>query len=469
MVDEKGRQVDLVTGKLYESTFDSGGASTFGQYAHSSSDTNNTYIECEDFDTTNWEGVTLAAVVEHRGGIALQSGIISRVSAGNFAGEWNLSRESGTTIRFRGFYDGGGTCNITAADGDVLSLVATSEKGGTGRQALRSVNFSTGERQESIGTSNGSAVAAIAENYVGYYSRAGGRSYSKPIYFAAIWDRELTQAEAKSIAERPYQLIKHRNPYIVSLGAVGGGVSGTAIATIDAITGSAAGSFYGSFTGTGSALVAPVTADSAGVLSYVGAVSADLAASMGSAVGTFSTGATGSAAASLQNVLANASGILSYTGSGAADLPVLIGSASGVFTTSDFSGAASAVLSAISASGSGVLSYTGSAAASIEAITASGNGSFSAAEFIGAAASVLEAVSGEASGTFSGGFTGEGDAQLVAVTSAATGKLIYSGTAEGLLAEVIALGNELAPVGSIQGFSNLILISGSSNLTKISN
>jgi hypothetical protein len=178
-------------------------------------------VDTPAFDCTNWAGVTVISLFKFAGIASQFPAISSSVKAGDFRGNWMLSTDgNGGIVQFRAG-DATTAANTveTYNDQDVVFAAGTWD-GATIELQCAKDNTAL----SSVTAAQTTAFTGVAaENYIGYYSRTGGRSYTRPIYYVMVWDRALSQHEIESIRCDPYQILKPAvDPiYFTSSGAAG--------------------------------------------------------------------------------------------------------------------------------------------------------------------------------------------------------------------------------------------------------
>ena len=151
-------------------------------------------------------------------------GLVSSVSAGNFFGNFLLAGDAYVGKFLFRAGNSGTYCQTTgvshldhafvAGTWDKSTLRAYSAVNGGGLTAGTTAAQTTG------------FVGAAPENYVGYYSRDGGRSYLQPIYAVLVFDRALSVDEIDALRRDLYALYRPANqsPFLISIPG-GGGVT----------------------------------------------------------------------------------------------------------------------------------------------------------------------------------------------------------------------------------------------------
>ena len=176
-------------------------------------------IEFEAFDCTNWAGVSCFSVARVHTTLTTFDGIISSVPSGGFDGNFNLAMQE-NIIRWRAG-TGVSTDTATFSGGDKVACIGTWDL--ATQKTYQSVNDGAITTNSTANTSSFSG--SVAENYIGYYSRGGGRSFQGNISVSGIWDRELSESEARSLIENPYQILRPAIPVQFFVAGAAGGFS----------------------------------------------------------------------------------------------------------------------------------------------------------------------------------------------------------------------------------------------------
>ncbi len=209
---------DLVSGKTMSSTAADFAYDHLGGSVEMPSHTGTNSVDAPAFDATGWEGVSCVT-------LCIRSandfpGAIASVAAGGFSGQWLLGTGTFDQWQWRA---GDSTTALVKVGGDVtgdLVFVA-----GTYDKATKYLYVAP--RQEPIAPRAAAGETAAfggvqAENFIGHYSRSGGRSYTAKIYFAMIYDRALSEGEVHSLRFDPYQVLRPARPAVYFLASVAG-------------------------------------------------------------------------------------------------------------------------------------------------------------------------------------------------------------------------------------------------------
>jgi len=171
---------------------------------------------------------------------------------------------------------------------------------------------------------------------------------------------------------------------------------------------------------------------------FTGTADATLQAITASAFGTVSSEVTGTGAATLQALTASASGTYTdppITGTGAATLQALTVSASGTNTVPEITGAAAATLQALIVAGVGEEIFSGAANSNLAALTVSATGQQGE---IGSLAAQLAALAVAASGTVASGAT-----EITGAANISLSSLAVAGAGLGLLGNASVVENRV--------------------------
>lgn len=163
------------------------------------------YLQFEDFDCSDWEGVTCMSEFDFNSNASEFPAIWASVGSGNYFGNFLLNTDGNNNyVQFRAGNSATVVNSQTFSDNERIFAAGIWDK-----STMKLQTAGVGEVLSEVSTSHSpSFVGQAAENYIGYYSRTSGRSYVKPIYFVALWDRALSDEEVESIRRDPSQLVE---------------------------------------------------------------------------------------------------------------------------------------------------------------------------------------------------------------------------------------------------------------------
>lgn len=194
--------VDLVTGQYMDSVAIDYGRDLHSSFFQSPTQSGSHFMATPAFDTTDWSGVT--CVCSFVNSQAFQ-GIMASVDSGGFSGNWLMS-QNGSIIQWRA--GSSVTLSVSSQVGGSNALIFAA---GTWDKSTLSMYMSSNGGDlilNTTGSVTDDFVGVAAENFIGHYTRSGGRSHTEPIYYSIIFDKELTAVQIEDLRKNPYQLLK---------------------------------------------------------------------------------------------------------------------------------------------------------------------------------------------------------------------------------------------------------------------
>lgn len=182
------------------------------------------YQQAPAFNCTSWSGATCVAFCV--ADFNQYPGLIASVSVGNYYGNFLLSGDS-TAGEF--IFRAGNSPTYARSSGvtagDLVFVAGVWDKANL--QVHSAIDGGSLVSGTPVAQTTG-FVGTAAENYIGYYSRSGGRSYTQPIYAALVFNRALSTAELTRLKDSLYGGFKPANstPYLFPV-AASGGATGT--------------------------------------------------------------------------------------------------------------------------------------------------------------------------------------------------------------------------------------------------
>jgi len=167
---------------------------------------NNSYCNLPILDYSNITGMTVIAFVKWPVDASNYQGIVMSVPTGQDRGNIKLVTEASNTAGFRAG-TGGSNATITGLTaGDYVGLIGTWDNISALQKTYRAEEKG-GVVEISSLANTGTFTGIAAENYIGYYSRDGGRSFVENIHSVFIYDRALSLSELRTINKNPYQFL----------------------------------------------------------------------------------------------------------------------------------------------------------------------------------------------------------------------------------------------------------------------
>ena len=235
-----GDGFDHATKQVYPQVGLLRGVNQHGGYIHSPSYGGANYQQAPATDCSGWAGVSVVALCVADFSLGdYYPALAASVDTGNYYGNFLLSANRLGVQKFR--FRAGNSATLCET-GVITNLDHTFVAGTWDKSTLRAYSAVNGGGL-TVGTTAAQTtgfIGAAQENYVGYYSRSGGRSYRQPIYAVLVFDRALSIDELDYLRRDLYALYRPANqsPFLISIPG-GGGASVTVPAKAFSLTTSA--------------------------------------------------------------------------------------------------------------------------------------------------------------------------------------------------------------------------------------
>lgn len=364
-----------------------------------------------------------------------------------------LFSKRGTTRQHQLWVNSSGTVTFETHHAAVNSLTTTATvTAGTWAHVVATFDGSTkqlwlnGANRVSVGSLAASATNTDAEilighrgsNFAPYIGQISDVRYSGGVFC----DSAGARARYESWLAGHPETLRRTRPWSFGVSA-GGGITGSASATLAGATGSASGQL--AIAGSSSTTLAAVAGAGAGQLALTGAGAGTLDGATGAATGSSQT--TGSSSVTLADVTGSASGQLALSGSSSVTLAAVAGTGAGQLA---LAGVSNATLDALLGSAVAALALSGAAGGALDGATGAATGS---SQTTGSSSATLAGAAGTGAGQLA--IAGVSNAALDALLGAAVGLLALSGAGSGALDG--ATGSGAGSAGSNTGSSTATL------------
>ena len=219
-----GDGFDHATKQVYPQVGSLRGVNQHGGYIHSPSYGGANYQQAPATDCSGWAGVSVVALCVADFSLGdYYPALAASVDTGNYYGNFLLSADGSGVQKFR--FRAGNSATLCET-GVITNLDHTFVAGTWDKSTLRAYSAVNGGGL-TVGTTAAQTtgfIGAAQENYVGYYSRSGGRSYRQPIYAVLVFDRALSIDELDYLRRDLYALYRPANqsPFLISIPGGGG-------------------------------------------------------------------------------------------------------------------------------------------------------------------------------------------------------------------------------------------------------